>query len=189
MLFSKVITGPEVEPILIDEAKLHLSVTHNDENAMILIIIQAAREIAENYTNRSFITQTRQMKLDRFPRCSELILPSGPVTEVTVNYYDETDTLVEFTDYWFDDFANVPKIISRNSWPSVFDRPNAVLIEYTAGYGGYEDVPKPIRQAMLLIIKHLYDNREQVGDSMSQLPFGATTLLGPYVVEHSVVLK
>ncbi|WP_173934299.1 head-tail connector protein [Chelativorans sp. Marseille-P2723] len=43
------------------------------------------------------------------------------------------------------------------SWPSVYRRCDAVSITFTAGYGATEDIPEPIRQAILLIVQRLFD--------------------------------
>ena len=66
--------------------------------------------------------------------------------------------------------------------------PNVVEIIYSAGYGASGSyVPKPLKQAMFLVLGHLYENREQVGDIRYELPFGVDHLISNYVVEQSVV--
>src|SRR5690606_1240366 len=49
------------------------------------------------------------------------------------------------------------------SWPSGQLMPGMpIRIEYTAGYGAAEKVPERVKQAMLLLIAHWYENREAV---------------------------
>lgn len=194
IIYSNVTTEPSGEPISLAEAKTHLRVDHDEENGMIQILIQAAREIAEKTTNRSLITQTRTIKLDYFPRCGEFKIPYGPISsdpdDFVITYYDENEVLqtLDSDDYWLDTTSGIPRVRIKNSWPSTFDMPNAVIIEYVAGYGTSSDVPKRIKQAMYLILGHLYENKEQVMDTqMYELPFGADVLLNQYVVEHSVI--
>jgi len=82
----------------------------------------------------------------------------------------------------------VPRIVITDSWPATYDKINAVEIIYSAGYGAAgSNVPKPLKQAMYLILGHLYENREQVGDIQHEIPFGAEILMSPYTVEHSVM--
>lgn len=64
----KLNTQPAVEPVSIDEAKLHLRVTHDDEDTLIATLISAARLHAENYCRRAFVTQKWDLYLDAFPR-------------------------------------------------------------------------------------------------------------------------
>jgi hypothetical protein len=66
----KCIAPPTVEPLTLAEAKLHLREVVLDEgiDSKIQQAIQGAREIAENDTRRSFLTQQWQIALDSFPR-------------------------------------------------------------------------------------------------------------------------
>lgn len=209
--YSKVLSAPKSEPISLDEAKLHLRVDHSDEDELINILIQAAIELAELHTNRSFITQTRQMKLDAFPSyygrpthyngCIGVIyLQNSPLISLSgvdadsnalgITYYDQNEAVqtLSTSDYWVDSSSGIPRLVVKNSWPSTFTMPNAVTITYTAGYGGSTAVPAQIKQALFLMIGHLYEHRESVSvEQMYEIPMGAKMLLGNYVVEQSVL--
>jgi len=191
VIYSKVTTEPAVEPVTSTEAKVHLRVDHTDEDSLITILIQAARETVEQRTNRSLITQSRTIKLDTFPYGNVLYIPYAPLISITsIKYYDTTDTEVTLSNtlYWVDTNSNIPRVVIKDSWPATYDRPNAVEIIYSAGYGASgANVPKPLKQAMYLIIGHLYENREQVGDVRHELPFGADVLMSPYVLEQSMI--
>jgi hypothetical protein len=62
-----VVTPPGIEPVSLDEAKLHLRVTATDDDAYITGLITVAREYLEKIENRAFNTQTIRMQLDSFP--------------------------------------------------------------------------------------------------------------------------
>ena len=190
IIYSKVTTEPSIEPITLTEAKVHLKVDHTDEDSLITILIQGSRETIEQRTNRSLITQTRTIKLDYFPWSQTICLPDGPLISVTsVKYYDENLTFQTFSssDYWVDTNSNIPRVIVKDSWPGTYAMPNAVEIIYSAGYGASGSyVPKALKQAMYLIIGHLYENREQVGDIRYDLPFGVDHLISPYVLEQKI---
>lgn len=204
ILYSKVTTGPDVEPITLTEAKLHCRIDNNEEDALIDLFRQVAREMTEQATNRSLITQTRVMKMDYFPRnfgrgfkddWASIFLPYGPVQSVTsVVYYDKDDVeqTLNSSLYWVDKDSDIARIIAKDSWPGTYERPNAVTITYEAGYGDSgASVPKPLRAAMLLVIGHLYENRQQVIMSGSptaalELPFGFETLVSQYKVDQNV---
>jgi uncharacterized phiE125 gp8 family phage protein len=197
ILYSKVTTGPAIEPIDIDDiAKLDLKVDDTVEDDLIEILIQAARESVENRTNRSLITQTREVRLDWFPSSDTIILPNGPVQSVTsIQYYDDNNDLTTLSnnDYWVDINSTIPRIVIKNYWPSSYSRPNAVIIIYVAGYGtAATTVPATLRKAMLLILGHLYENRQSVIVSGSptgvvEMPMGAEYLMNQYIVEQSIV--
>ncbi len=211
--YNKVIYEPQSEPVTLDEAKNHLRVDHSDEDQLIDLLIQAAREMAEKFTGRSFITQTRQMKLDCFPgyygnqaRYNPFVgtveIHNSPLIALTGNdsasspnalgiaYYNESEVLTttSTSDYWVDNSSNIPRLVVKNSWPSTYTMPNAVIITYTAGYGARASVPAQIKQAMLLIIGHLYENRETTSiNQLYEIPLGAQALLSQYVIEQSVI--
>jgi len=195
IIYSKVTTGPAVEPVDADAiAKLDLKVDASDEDGLIDILLQAARETVEMRTGRSLITQSREIKLDYFPKCDTIRVPFGPLQTVVVKYYDTTDTEVTLasSNYWVDTHSDVPRIVIKTSWPSTYDRPNAVKVEYTAGYGNAgSNVPAPLRKAVLLLLGHFYENRQNVIVSGSptgalELPYSAEVLMAPYVVEHDI---
>lgn len=59
--------APAVEPVTIDELKVLGRITTNAEDSLIASLITAAREQAEAYTGRFFVTQKWRMLLDAFP--------------------------------------------------------------------------------------------------------------------------
>ena len=60
---------------------------------------------------------------------------------------------------------------------------NGVVVRFVCGYGSLgTDVPMAIRQAMLLIIGHLYEHREASSSGVHLLPMGVEALLATYRV-------
>lgn len=87
-------TAPAVEPISLDEAKLHLKVDSADDNALITALIKTARQLAEKETKRAFITQTLQMLLDSAPALIEI--PRPPLQSVvSIKAITATQTYVD----------------------------------------------------------------------------------------------
>jgi len=103
-----------------------------------------------------------------------------------VKYYDtdETEYFLGGSYYSIDDKDQyAPKIYLKygQSWPSTTLRPhNGVCVTFVCGYGDAgSSVPENIRQAMRLLIGHLYENREAVvtGITAGELPLGVDRLL------------
>jgi uncharacterized phiE125 gp8 family phage protein len=194
--YSKVTVGPAVEPVDADSiAKLDLKVDQVEEDGLIDILIQAARELVEEKTQTSLITQTRVMKLDYFPDYC-ITLPFGPVQSVTsITYYDDNEDSQTFSssNYYVDTDSKIARVIVKDSWPSTYDRPGAVTITYVCGYGlAGSNVPAPLRKAILLLVGHFYENRQNVIVSGSptgviEIPFGAEVLIAPYVREQNIM--
>lgn len=182
-------TAPTTEPLTLAEAKLHLRVTASDENSLIELLIAVARMRIEEHTNRALITQTWQLFLDAFPDDDEEIeiVPTPLISITSIGYTDEdgaAQTLVENTDFTVDKYSTPGRIVPiyAGEWPVARSIPNAVTIEFASGYGAAGDVPEPIRQAMLLLIGHLYEHRESVniGNITSVIPQTVEYLCAPY---------
>ncbi len=180
------VTPPAVEPVTLAEAKAYLRVDLDDEDALISRCIVAAREAAERYTGRAFVTQDLCLRRDAWPGggTRALALPRPPLIEIaTVTVFDLSGTAtVLSSDAYIVDSAAVPgRIVLRAGTlvPSVPRETNMVEIAYRAGYGDTAaDVPASIRSAILHWVGHLFEHR---GDS-SGLPSDAHALLAPYRV-------
>ncbi|NBX73427.1 MAG: phage gp6-like head-tail connector protein [Alphaproteobacteria bacterium] len=86
----KRLTEPATEPVTLAEAKAHCRVDIDADDALIQGYIRAARELCEDYVERTFVTQQLQMKLDQWPIEVELPRPpmsnAGTTTAVIVTY-------------------------------------------------------------------------------------------------------
>lgn len=182
-------SSPAEEPLTLGEAKLHLRMDHDADDTLIAGLIAAAREHAEAFCRRPFVTRNYQATFSRFPaRAEPLVLPVPGVTAVTsVTYADSTNatvTMTANTDYRLvrgptHHVLELPP--SVGTWPWTALRGDAVTVAYTAGYGYANDVPRGIRAAMLLLVGHLYENREAVSkDAGTELPLGMQALLFPF---------
>ncbi|MCK9504702.1 MAG: head-tail connector protein [Porticoccaceae bacterium] len=180
-----IVTQPAFEPVTLDEAKAHLRVTHDAEDDLITALITAAREAAENYTHRALCEKTLEYYCDAFP--CQIVLPQPPVQSVTSVKYIDRDGIEQTLDAaeYQTHIQNEPALIVEaygKTWPTTRDELNAVRVRYVVGYASAADVPGPVKAALLLMIGHLYENREDsiVGAAISELPFGSRCLLNPY---------
>ncbi len=181
-------TAPATEPVTLTEAKAHLYVDTSNDDTMITSLIVAARVYAENYTRRAFITQTIKARYDHFQSFFEMEKP--PLISVSsITYIDTTGSTQTHSSSDYDvDIYSTPARITEGygtTWPSTRSSvPNTVTIEYVAGYGDASDVPNTIKQAMLMMIAHWFENRETTitGTTAAVVPFGVDSLLMPYVI-------
>jgi len=181
----KLITGPATEPVSLAEAKLHLKIETADtaDDTLIAILIAAARESAEQFTRRAFIAQTWELQKDCFED-GEIQLRKTPVQSVTsIKYYDVNgvEQTLATTVYGLNqaDEPNEVYLKYGQLWPQVRGEENDVKIRFVAGY---TTVPSSVKAAILLIVGHLYENREDVviGRQVNDLPKGSKFLLEPY---------
>lgn len=158
------------------------------EDTLLNDLITAARQDCEKFQNRAYVTQTWELWQDDWPVKDSISLPVPPLQSVSsVKYYgtDDTEYTLSTDDYFVDTKSEPGRVVLAygKSWPTTTLRPaNGVCVTFVAGYGdAASDVPRNIRQAMLLLIGHYYEHREDVivGTISSALPKGAEALLWP----------
>lgn len=180
---------PTDEPISLAEAKRHCRIDVTDDDGLLAGIILASRVWTEGYTRRALCTQTLDLTLDCWPRC--IVLPRPPHQSVTSISYVDTSGAAQTLDpsnYQVDlSDAILPARIMpayQKTWPTIQSGIfNPITVRFVAGYGSNPSkLPDPIRQAMLLVIGHLYENRETVLVNAQSAPLvmGARALLDPY---------
>jgi len=193
------ITPPTVEPVTLAEARDHLKLdtsgspaSHPDDD-LVESLISAARDRAESYTRRTFCQATWEFYLDRFPAENYIEIPRPPLISITSLKYTLWDgseeSLTENTDFVVDTVSHYGRIVLEYSktWPTHTLHPsNPIKIRFVAGYASTsspadyrENVPKVFKQAILLIVGHLYNHREDtiVGVNMMSIPKGAEWLM------------
>lgn len=200
-------TAPATEPITLAQAKLYLRVDDTADNDLITALITAARERAEEYTKRAFITQTWTYRLDRFPKGQaeqwwegvvqahsnilnggkrDIMIPRPPLASIThLKTYDDANTATTYSadNYIVDTNSKPGRLVLENAqtWPTDLRRANAIEIEFIAGYGANAtDVPAAIRTAIYIILAKLYECR----GSDDGMPESAKMMLQPYKVMH-----
>lgn len=147
----RLITAPTVEPATVAEVKLDARIDITELDDTIEILITAARMQAEDITGRALINQTWELVLDKFPVDDRIRVEKLPIGSITsVKYYDVDGVLQTLSASLYAlDADNLPGWIypvEGESWPSVRDQENSVIIRFVAGYGAAaSDVPAPIR--------------------------------------------
>jgi len=185
-----IITAPSIEPVSLADARLHCRIDSTAEDDLLAIYITAARQMAEELTNRALITQQWRQTLDAWPAEDVRLDRSPQVSIDSVTYIDTagaTQTLSSAA-YVLDAATSPGWLIPADgaTWPSTDTVANAVSITYTCGYGdAASDVPAPIRSWILLTVGYLYAQREAVDltGKASAIPSRfVDRLLDPYIV-------
>lgn len=188
MTASVLVTPPTTEPVSLSELKNHARIDTTDDDALLTALIVAARQWAERFTQRVFITQTWRLWLDTPPETATLNLPRSPLISVlNVQFYDDADgaTVWSNANYFVDTSSENGRLALRNgaTWPSAGRNPNGMMIEYTAGYGGAAAVPESIKLAIKQLATHWYEHRgEAIDVDLKQAPLVIEMLLSPYKI-------
>jgi uncharacterized phiE125 gp8 family phage protein len=192
---TAIVTAPPVEPVSLEQAKAQVrrgDATFDDDT--LTRLIKAAREKVEEDTGRALITQTHDLVMDAPPCGGLLFLPKPPLQSVTsVTTYDADDaaTVLAGSSYIVNAAATPGRLTVKStvSWPTHTLRDaKGLIVQFVCGYGAAgEDVPEPLRQAMLLLIGGFFEHREHVivaqfAGQFIELPKGYRSLIGPYKV-------
>lgn len=184
--------APTAEPVTLEEVKWHLRIDTDDNDFILEGMIKAAREHIEAILNRGIISQTWCMYLEDWPDDSDFIeIPYPPLQSITSIIYTDYDgtatTWVAATYYHADTNSEPGRVILRYGadWPAATLSPlNPIAITYVAGYSDLDSVPQSIKQAILLDVADLYENREGLSEKeMKSLPT-LMRLLAPYIVSR-----
>lgn len=180
---------PAEEPVSLLEAKVHCRIDNDDEDTYVGTLIAAARRHVEVQTRRSLITQTRTLTLPRFPARDGVRLLFGPVQSIdTVAFVDGAgaDQTLAADEFQGDLGEDVPVLwpAPDTLWPDVVSETvGAVSIAYVAGYGGADDVPAPLKQAILLLVQHWHRYRGPVTDEAANtVPLAVDALIDDFKI-------
>lgn len=183
--------------------------THPDD-ALILAQLGAAREHCEAFTGLSIAQKTYEIALDVFPAIwpapgwqsvrrrpglasseAAIELPHPPLVDLlSVAVGTDSDAELDPDTYTVDDYAVPARLVPASAWPTVVAGVNLIKVRYVAGYGDDSDsqpLPQAVRAALLLLLGHLYRNREDSVDrALVSIPTGVEALLRPLRVRTGI---
>lgn len=196
--YTRVVLDGDIEPVSVEQAFEHLKldsvspIYDSLEYDLVSSLITTARQCLETYLERSIVLKTLEAAYSTFT--DALFLEFGPVNAIeSVKYIDldGTEQTLSASAYAVNPWSKPARVVPiyNTQWPYCRPTDDPVKIRYTAGYydgsPAYIPLPKPIYQAILLLVGHFYENREAVVvangfSSVAELPFGVTALVQPY---------
>lgn len=201
-----VVIGPSTDPVTLAEAKAHLRVAISDDDGLIAGYILAARHWVEGEIHRPIVSRMYDYTIDYgWPhRCGKhwIDLPLPPLRSVrSVSYVDASGVTQILATNQYTPMANRPRglIVPTYdaTWPDVRSQVEAITVRFVAGYTDFTDtstspnatvtgpgIPDDIRQALLLLVGHWYENRETVviGQAPAEVPMAVESIISGYRV-------
>jgi len=189
------VAAPAEEPLTTAELKAWLRQDHSADDALIAGLGVGARALVEKLSGRQLVTATWKLTLDRFPYPGgwefleapslfpdphTIRMPKAPLASVTwVKYYDLGSNFLTLDASVYDVSAATDPgrifLAMNKVWPVTRLRPEAVQVQFVAGYGDAGDVPEEVKIAIKMTVAHWYENRGEA--DMTDLPMGAKSLL------------
>lgn len=179
------ITPPVELPVTRDAFKAHVRVDYDDDDTLLDGYIAAAVAHLDGYTGilgRCICTQTWGVPFTGW--MGRFTLPFPDAQSVVVKYLDTegAEQTLPASQYELVSLHSGPQVRLKttSSTPVLQDDVTLpVTIEMTAGYGGADDVPGDLKQAIMLLAGHWYENRSAVADKGMPLPMGFDQIVGP----------
>jgi len=183
----KLLSTPEDLGITVAEAKEFMRVEFNDDDELISDMIKAATNMVQSFTSQQ-ITSAQYSVASRYFE-QEKALKSPVVSIDSIEYYDENNTLqtLDPSYYYLIDFGLPHKLYYVNDFsePTLFNRPDAVIINFTCGM---TTVPSDIKSWIKIKVSTLYEYREQFYLSNVQISKLDDEYLRQFLWQHKVNL-
>lgn len=160
---TQLITAPAALAVSMADARLAVKIEADDTSmdTAITVCIAGITAYAEHQMQRSIINRTLRQTLDSFPDAIKLYSP--PIASVSyVKYYDADNVLQTLApdDYTVDTVSEPGYIVPAPgvTWPSTYNKINAVQVQYVAGYGATDaSTPDNIRMYILAKLTEQFD--------------------------------
>lgn len=203
---SKLITDSAVEVLPSGALKSHMRIEHSEEDSYIDSLAKVARQWAEKFTRRAFITQVWEIALSarevmnlgtaygsafssaaaRLPVTSRVYtaaveLPIGPLISIESFKYYQTDNTVQTYPsnmYYVDTWSMPGRLVLNfgNTWPTSLRDEVAAVIQWKAGYGLKASDVPSPIKQGILVIGAALYENRE----LAEVPAAAQSLLGPY---------
>jgi uncharacterized phiE125 gp8 family phage protein len=164
--------------------QLRLEEDFDEEDDLITDYIEAATLAAEDYLNKKLFKGVLTFECSAFTNPFVFVQGDEADTVASVKYYakdGDGDTLTEIasTQYKLRKSSSIgcKEIKFTATLPETEVRDDAVIIKINQGYA-VADLPKPIYQAIMLMVTSMYEKREDIGEIGNNL--ASRNLLRPY---------
>jgi len=168
-------------------AKAHLRVEHTTDDALVTTYIGVAYNAVEAYTNTHLAETNVSDFFDHLHEYTNIHV--GPRVSINttratdgVSYIDDNGVrqYLAATDYEFDGSSYPARLRILNEPTDVKDTLNAWRVDTTSGYNNTTR-PDALVSAMLLIVGHLYENRQDVTPfRVYETPLASRYLMNPH---------
>ena len=172
------------EPVTLAEAKAHLVLVTDDQDAVVTVLIAAARQWVEGQTGLTLVAADVVDYFDDFGDSLEIwASPLGDAPAPEVEYRDAAGAWQVLPGARWRYIGGFTP--ARIAWVPGADLPatdglgRAVRVTLTAGFAD-GDCPPALKLAMLQIITHSFRHRGDDDDMALQVPALADRLIAPF---------
>ena len=150
------------------------------QDAVLIAQLRAALAAVEGETGKVLLAKTLKYVVTAWRDLNKLALPVAPVGAVqslTITDLNDNADVIDAGAYRLRGDDHTPVLLST-SWalPTIPVGGTAETV-FDAGFGDWAAVPADLRQAVLMLAAHFYENRSATVDRAVALPLAVATLL------------
>jgi uncharacterized phiE125 gp8 family phage protein len=155
-------TAATTLPVSVADARQHLRITHSNHDQLIEDLIWGAVKSFEKRANVCLSSQEWKAFLPKFS--DEIVMWKYPITSIdSIRYYDGDNAIQTLSTslYWHNvntgsnTSSPRPTVIFIDDTKDTYDREDAVIISFTAGY---TTIDYDVKQALLSWVYRKYEN-------------------------------
>ena len=181
-------TALPAESLPLDELRDHLRLGSGFgddglQDPVLVNLLRSAMATIEAQTAKALVSRSMTYTRMAWSQPSEQRLPVAPVSSILSVKFLTTGggaELLSDTLWWLCKDDAQPSLIARGSSLPTPPQGAEIEIRFEAGYGLWSEVPSDLRQAVMLLTGHYYENRSATQLTAGCMPFGVTALLEPY---------
>jgi len=180
------ISPAAVSAVPLDEFAAHLRLAQGfadatAEDALLERYLSNATSAIEARIGKALIRRTFKLQVSCWGRDGDLVLPIGPVTEITsASFVRGIDTIAVSVDGWSITAGTGRQRLAGaggRTLPSIPDGYLADLV-FDAGFGETgDDVPGELHQAVMMLAAHYFENRFGDANAGRGMPLAVQALL------------
>lgn len=175
-----------VNPVPLDEFAAHLRLAQGfaddaAEDALLELYLRNATSVVEARIGKALVRREFKLQVTAWNRDGRVVLPVGPVAAITsLSFVRGVDTIALTSGAWSLESASSRQLLAGaggGALPAIPDGHVAELA-FDAGFGEtWNDVPGDLRQAVMLLAAHYYENRYGETEPGQGIPVAVQALL------------
>ena len=173
-------------PVPLAEFSAHLRLSHGfvddgSENGLLEMYLRNATQVVERRTCQAMIARPHVLQVAAWDRKGHFTLPIGPVATIdSFRFVSPASTIdLDPEDWQLCPGVNRQTLTGAAGGP-LWPLPKGAVAElsFSAGYGAtWNDVPDDLRQAVLVLAAHYYENRFGEVEVEGGLPCGVLSIV------------
>ena len=149
------------------------------QDAVLLGELRAALAAVEGRTGKALIARDFLLVVQAWRDLAAQVFPVAPVTaviSVTIQDLAGGTVAVDPATYRLRPDTYAPSLVAVGFQLPVIPVGGSADIAFTAGYGMWSDVPADLRQAVMMLATHYYENRSASAMRTAELPMGVAEI-------------